>query len=68
MSIFYLEDVLEHTNHVIEEGSRYARRSSTTDRSKSIQVRSRQGTETHEYITSDEVSENFSEYSIETRK
>lgn len=65
---FYLEDLLELTNHVIEEGSRYARRSNTATITKSIQVKSRQGTETHEYIAGDEVTDRFSDYSIETRK
>ena len=65
---FYLEDLLEHTNHFIEEGSRCALRSTTANSSKSILVRSRQGTEMHDYIASDEVSENFPTYSIETRK
>ena len=68
MRTFYLEDLLEHTNHVIEEGTRFSRSSSTANSSKSILVRSRQGTETHDYIAGDEVSENFPAYSIETRK
>lgn len=68
MRSFYLEDLLEHTNHVIEEGSRCARCTIATNLSTSIQVKSRRGTETHEYVASDEVSEHFSSYSLETRK
>jgi hypothetical protein len=65
---FYLEDLLEHTSHVIEEGSRCADRSRTATLSTRIQVSSRQGTETHEYVASDEVSEHFLAYSLATRK
>jgi hypothetical protein len=65
---FHLEDLLEHTHHIIEDGSRYARRNNAAKSTKSIEVKSRQGTETHEYIASDEVSERFPDYSLETRK
>ena len=68
MRTFYLEDILEHTKHVVEEGSRFAHRNNTTDLSTLIQVRSRRGTEMHEYIASDDVSEHFSSFSLETRK
>ena len=65
---FYLEDLLEQTNHVIEEGSRYAIRNNAANLMKSVQIKSRRGTENHEYSANGGISELFSAYSIETRK
>jgi hypothetical protein len=64
----YLEDLIEQTGYVVEEGSRYARRNDAAKMSTLFQVRSRRGTETHEYVTNVELSDYFSAYSLETRK
>jgi HrpA-like RNA helicase len=72
VSTFYLEDVLEQTNHIIEEGSRYARRDNRRDRKTiSMNVTSRGGEkrrETADYQMNEDVSDHFPGYKLATRK
>jgi hypothetical protein len=64
----YLEDLLEYTGHIIEEGSRCARRHYYVDASNSVKITSGNRTQTIEYSKGDELSDKFAGYSIETRK
>lgn len=71
VSTFYLEDLLEQTNHIIEEGSRYARRDISKRETVSMYVTSRGGEkrrETADYQTTEDVSDDFPGYSLATRK
>lgn len=72
VSTFYLEDVLEETNHIIEEGSRYTRRDYIRDRETiSMSVTSRGGEkrrETADYQLNEDVSDKFPGWSLATRK
>jgi HrpA-like RNA helicase len=68
---YYLEDLLEHTNHIIEEGSRYARRNNTGRKTVSLLVTARGGDkrrEIAEYEMNEEVSDDYPGYSPSTRK
>lgn len=67
---FYLEDLLEQTNHVIEEGSRCAHRDFGNRETVSMWVTTRSGEkrrETADYERN-EVSDDFPNYSLATRK
>lgn len=71
MSTYYLEDLLEHTNHIIEEGSRYARRDVSGRETVSMFVTSRGGEkrkETADYQMNDDASDDFPGYKLATRK
>jgi HrpA-like RNA helicase len=68
---FYLEDVLEHTNHIIEEGSRHARRDFNGRETVSMYVTSRGGERRREqadYQMNEDVSDDFPGYKLATRK
>jgi hypothetical protein len=71
--IFYLEDLLEQTHHVIEEGSCYVRRDHGNHSSFSIQITSRGGEKRREtidyvYEGDQEFISGYSEYSKEIRR
>jgi len=71
VSNYYLEDLLEHTNHIIEEGSRYARRDFSGRETVSLWVTTQGGEkrrETADYELNDAVSDDYPGYSIITRK
>ena len=71
VSTFYLEDLLEHTKHIIEEGSRYARRDLSNRATVAMYVTSRGGEkrrETADYQIHENLSDDFPGYSLATRK
>ena len=71
---FYLEDLLDATDHVIEEQSDVSRRYDYVNRTGretlTLQVTSRGGTqrtETADYYTNDGVSDDYPNYKLSTR-
>lgn len=73
VSCFYLEDLLEQTNHVIEEGSNVAHRDlgNRSSQSVSIRVTSRGGEKRMErinYCSHTESNDDFPGYSKEARR
>jgi HrpA-like RNA helicase len=71
VSTFYLEDLLDQTNHMIEEGSRYARRDFSGRETATMWVTSRGGEkrrETADYQINEDVSDAFPGYRLATRK
>ena len=71
VSTYYLEDLLEQTNHIIEEGSRCAIRDYSGRETVSLWVTTRGGgkqRETADYQINEDVSDDFPEYSMATRK
>lgn len=70
VSTYYLEDLLEKTKHLIDEGSRCARRDHSSRETVSLWVSGRGGEkrrETADYQMNDQVSNDFSTYSMATR-
>lgn len=70
VKIFHLEDLLQETNHVIEENSRYAQRNFSKRETVSLWVSTRGGEkkrETADYETGEVVSDNYPNYSLSTR-
>lgn len=71
---YYLEDLLDATDHVIEEGSRYALRDNNYGEKESLYVTTRGGEKRKEvvdlYSQTDplEVSSTYSEYKMSTRR
>jgi len=71
VSTYYLEDLLEHTNHIIEEGSRCATRNFSARETVSLWVTNRGGEkrrETADYQLTEDVSDDYPDYSLATRK
>lgn len=71
VSTYYLEDILEKTNHLIEEGSRCTKRDFNNRESVSLWVSGRGGEkrrETADYEMNEDVSDEYPSYSIATRK
>jgi len=71
VSTYYLEDILELTNHLIEEGSRCARRDFRNRETVSLWVTGRGGEkrrETADYQMNEDVSDDFPDHSMATRK
>lgn len=67
----YLEDLLEQTNHIIEVGSRCAVRDFSRRETVSLWVTARGGEkrrETADYQMNEDVSDDFPDYSMATRK
>ena len=70
VSTYYLEDILEKTKHIIDEGSRCARRDHRGRETVSLWVTGRGGEkrrETSDYQRNDNVSNDFPDYSMATR-
>jgi hypothetical protein len=73
VSTYYLEDLLEQTNHVIEDGSCCARRDRVEHSSFSIQITSRGGekrreTIDYEHDSHQNFNDDFSDCRKETRR
>lgn len=71
VATYYLEDLLEYTQHLVEEGSRYARRDYSRRETVSMFVTSRGGEkrrETADYQMNEDVSDDYPGYSLATRK
>jgi HrpA-like RNA helicase len=71
VATYYLEDLLEHTKHVVEDGSRYALRDYSRRETASMYVTTRGGEKrrvTADYQMNEEVSDDYPGYSIATRK
>lgn len=70
---YFLEDLLETTGHIIEEGSRHAQRNAAKSDTVKVWVTSRGGTKRREAAsvlseTEVEVSNEFEGYSMPTRR
>ena len=69
---FYLEDLLEQTQHVIEEGSQCALREGSNHRETVSLWVTRQGgekrRETSDYVRNEDVSGHFAGYSLPTQR
>ncbi len=70
---YYLEDLIEITGHIIEEGSPYARREYYANETATLMVTTRGGEKRKELVSLDselssEVSDNYMGYSLATRR
>lgn len=71
---YYLEDLLESTNHIIEEGSRCAKQGFRQEETTSLQITTRGGEKRTERVSLDggahlgEVSDDYPSYSMATRR
>ena len=74
VSTYYLEDLLDATGHIIEEGSRYAKRENHHGEKTSLWVTTRGGEKRKEVVDlpqsflEDGVSEMYQGYKMSTRK
>ena len=71
VSSFYLEDILEETGHLVEEGSRVAKRDWSKRETVSLMVTNQGGTkrrETADYQMDEGLSDDFPGYSVATRR
>ena len=73
VSSYFLEDILDATGHIIEDGSQYARRGYEQNETTTLWVTSQGGTKHREVAdlksqTVLEVSEAYSAYSMSTRR
>ena len=75
VSKYHLEDLLESTNHMIEEGSRYAKQHGyRREETASLQITTRGGEKRNETVSLDggthlaEVSDDYPGYSMATRR
>ncbi len=73
VATYYLEDLLDATDHIIEEGSRYARRQRNERETTSLFVSTRGGEKRRETVSLDSelsinVSDDFAGYKMSTRR
>lgn len=73
VATYYLEDLLDATDHIIEEGSRYARRQRDDRETASMWVSTRGGEKRRETVSLDSelvdgVSDEFAGYKMSTRR
>jgi HrpA-like RNA helicase len=71
VNTYYLEDLLEQTDHLIEEGSRYARRDYGGRETVAMWVTMRGGEkrrETADYEINEDVSGDYPGYQVATRR
>lgn len=74
VSKFYLEDILDATGHIIEEGSRYAIRENNYGETASLWVTTRGGEKRKEVVdltsqvSPGEVSDMYADYNMHTRR
>jgi ATP-dependent RNA helicase DHX29 len=73
VATYYLEDLLDATDHIIEEGSRYARRQRNERETASLSVTTRGGEKRRETVSLDSelsinVSDEFAGYKMSTRR
>jgi HrpA-like RNA helicase len=67
---FYLEDLLQETNHIIEENSKFAKRNFSGRDTVSLWVSTKGGEkrrETADYEKDESVSDDYPNYSLSTR-
>jgi HrpA-like RNA helicase len=73
VSTYYLEDLIDATNHIIEEGSRYAHRGNGSRETASMWITTRGGEKRKEMVSLEseldtEVSDDFIGYKMATRR